>query len=156
MRKVVFVLLILFLFFVSVTTAWAYSGSHSFLFTTTTSDGHVYQSEYQATGSFPFNGQGRYDRSRVNLKGTLNVLSIDGVVSSDSYCAGLKGSLSATGGKLTATQYVDNTCGQVAQTKTYIVISYTENQSGSFQATVKDNAGIISTISGIHQFVSGK
>lgn len=135
------------------TTVYAYSGTHNFLeMTTTTSDDHVYKSEYRASGSFPFDATGTYDGARVNLKGLLNVFEIDGVPVSGSYCAKLRGSLSSTGGKLTAIRYADKKCKEVIDSKTYTVFSYSEDSQGNFTIVAEDEGGVVSTTSGVHQF----
>lgn len=155
MRRIKFLLPLVGLAFA--TTVFAFFGNHEFLeMTTTTSDGHVYKSEYRASGSFPFDGTGSDDGSRVNLKGVLNVFEIDSVSVDEVYCVKLRGTLSVGGGELTAIRYVDAKCKEEADRKTYTVSGYSESSPGSFTVEATDEAGVFSTASGTHGFVEGK
>lgn len=151
MKKMAFLLPLAGLVFVS--TVWAYSGTHNFLqMSVTTSDGHSYLSEYNSSGSFPFNGQGGYDRSKVNLKGVVFVSLADGVPVSESFCATLKGTLKTNDGRLTATRYADTSCTAAYERKTYTVSQYQEDGTGNFSVVARDEAGVIYSASGIHRF----
>ncbi|MDP3954899.1 MAG: hypothetical protein Q8Q15_00870 [bacterium] len=152
MKKIA-ILLLSFLSLVFTTGVYAYSGSHSFNgMVTTTSDGHTYKSEYTASGSFPYNGAGSMDRSKVNLKGIFTVSEADGVPTGQNYCASLKGGLKP-GNRLTATYYTDTTCATVAGTTNYTVSSYSEDGVGNFMVVAKDANGVVTTTTGVHGYI---
>lgn len=133
---------------------FAYSGSHNFLkMAVVTSDGHSYKSEYRASGSFPFNGLGLYDKARVNLVGALNVFEVDSVPATSSSCAKLKGTLGRDSGKLTAIRYSDVACKVEAERQYYTVSGYSEDGEGNFNLVAKDQRGVTSTVSGMHNFL---
>lgn len=136
--------------------ALAYSGTHSFSNVySVSSDGHTAVSSYQATGSLPFNGQGNYDGSRINLKGTLTVYQQDSVPVDPpaSYCLKVQGKVNSAGqGNVIATQYKDPSCKKVANQRSYAVSSYTEATDGTFILTYQDSAGVVTTASGTHTY----
>lgn len=142
--------------FLAAGAAMAYSGGHSFdKVVSTRSDGHMILSSYQATGSLPFNGQGVYDGSRINLKGTLTVYGQDSVpfVPPVSYCLKVQGKVNLAGqGSATVTQYKDLSCKKVASQGTYAVSSYTENTDGDFILSYQDSVGVVTTASGRHTY----
>ena len=143
MKKIKFFLPLLGLAFAG--TVFAYSGTHNFTNVTVNSSGNSYYGNFTGTGSFPFNGVSAFDRSRVNLKGTLTV---DG----QSYCYALSGTLKTNGGTIKTTQYKDTSCSVVYKKATYTVNSYSEYSDGSFSTVVKDGNGLISTLSGTHLY----
>lgn len=135
----------------------AYSGNHNFggPATTTTSDGHNYTSDYVANGSYPYNGHGSYDGSKVNLTGIFSVYSEDGTVYDppEKYCVKTTGSISRKGtGKLQEKVYSDTGCTVFLTSKNYTVKSYSENGSGSFTLVTTDGSGVTYTTTGVHQF----
>lgn len=142
--------------FLSAGAVLAYSGVHSFNNVySTSSDGHTAVSSYQATGSLPFDGQGNYDDSRINLKGTLTVYEQDSVpfVPPVNYCLKVQGRVNSVGqGTATVTQYKDLSCKKVASQGTYAVSGYTEDATGAFGLTYRDSAGVVTTASGMHTY----
>lgn len=141
------------LFLSAAGVAIAYYGSHNFSnVATTTSDGHSYTSEYLATGTFPYNGTGANDGSKVNLTGIFTVHSVDGVTltTPEQYCVKTTGSINSSGrGKLTAKVY-DVSCNVLQETKTLTVKKYTEDAGGNFTLLAVDNYGVTSTSTGGH------
>ncbi|MDO8551074.1 MAG: hypothetical protein Q7S03_00080 [bacterium] len=134
------------------TQVWAYGGNHNFSsIVVATSDGHSVAGDYQAAGTFPYNGSGSYDRSKVDLRGTVHVAAQDGVLVDQSFCATLKGTINKGGGKVTFVRYTDVSCSQVAGSKSYVVVSYTESTTGDFTLVTRDGSGIVYTTSGNHQ-----
>jgi len=119
---------------------------------TTSSDGHTYKSGYTSTGSFPFNGQGSYDRSKVNLRGTYTLTEVDGNPVSESYCADLNGNLKTTGGRVTVKAYTDTSCQTLESKQTYTVTSYNEDTQGNFTVVATGSGGVVFTTSGVHEF----
>lgn len=142
--------------FLAAGAALAFSGTHSFLnIYSVSSDGRTSRASYQATGSLPFNGQGGYDGSKVNLKGTLTVYEQDGMLVSPpvSYCLKLQGKLNALGqGKVNVAQYQDLTCKTVSYQTSREVLGYTEGLDGAFSLQYRDSAGVITTASGMHGY----
>lgn len=134
----------------------AFSGTHSFLNVyTVSSDSHTSLSSYQATGSAPFDGQGNYDGSRINLKGTLTVSEQDGVPVNPptSFCVKVQGKINSAGqGSATVTRYKDLSCKKVANQGTYAVSGYTEDANGAFNLQYQDSAGVVTTASGTHTY----
>ena len=133
----------------------AYSGNHSFggPAETTTSNGHSYTSDYVSSGTFPYNGHGSYDASKVNLTGIFSVYSEDGVAYNppEQYCVKTTGSISRRGtGKLQEKVYSDLGCTVFLKTKNYTVKSYSENSIGDFTLVTTDGSGVTYTTSGIH------
>lgn len=150
MNKIKFILPVLG--FTFATSVLAYSGQHNFTGVTVSYNGYSYKADYLSQGSFPFNGSGLFERSRVNLKGTLTITEKDGVPVSESTCFALNGSLKTTGGTIRTTQYTDTSCSQVAKKTTYSVTSYQEDNLGSFTTVAQDGAGVTYTLQGTHTF----
>lgn len=142
--------------FLAAGAALAFSGAHNFLnIYSVSSDGHTSRASYQATGSLPFNGQGGYDGSRVNLKGTLTVSEQDGALINPplQYCLKVQGKVDAAGqGSATVTQYKDLNCKKVVNQGSYTVSSYTEGPDGAFSLQYQDSRGVVTTASGIHTY----
>lgn len=135
------------------TSVLAYRGGHNFTgVSLSSSNGHNYKANYSSQGSFPFNGAGVFDGSKVNLKGTLTVTEIDGTGVNESYCFALSGTLKTTGGTVKTTQYTDTSCAQVAKRSTYSVNSYSEDGVGSFTTVATDAAGVVYTLGGTHTY----
>lgn len=136
--------------------ALAFSGAHNFNSVySVSSDGHSAVSSYQATGSLPFDGQGNYDGSRINLKGTLTLYEQDGVPVNPpvSYCLKVQGKVNSAGqGSATVTQYKDLNCKKVASQGSYAVSSYTERSDGVFSLSYQDSRGVTTTASGTHVY----
>lgn len=134
----------------------AYSGSHSFTNVySVSSNGHSAVSSYQARGSFPFNGQGNYDGSRISLIGTLTVNEQDDVSVNPplQYCVKVQGKVNNAGqGSVTVSQYKDLRCKGVVSQGTYQVLSYTEGSNGAFNLQYQDGAGVVTTASGMHTY----
>jgi len=151
MKKIKFLLPLLGLAFVG--SVLAYSSAHSFTtVSVSTSNGHSYKGQFVSQGSFPFNGAGLFDRSKVNLKGTLTVTENDGLYVNQSTCFAVNGTLKANGGTVKTTEYTDTSCSVIYKRSTYTVSSYSEDGSGNFSNVVKDSAGVISTLQGSHIF----
>ena len=136
--------------------ALAFSGSHSFInVVSTSSDSRSAVSSYQASGSFPFDGQGTYDGSRINLRGTLTVSEQDGVPVNPpaQYCLKVAGKVNSAGqGSVNVTQYRDLNCKKVASQGSYAVTGYSENANGAFSLSYQDGAGVVTTASGSHTY----
>lgn len=134
----------------------AYSGNHSFTNVSSVStDGHSAVSSYQARGSFPFDGQGNYDRSKISLLGTLTVTEKDGlpVVPTQNYCLKIQGKVNNLGvGNVTVTEYKDLRCKSVANQNTGQVLGYSETAGGAFALQFKDSLGVVTTASGSHAY----
>ena len=134
--------------------ALAFSGAHNFNnVSSVSSDGHTSLNSYQATGSLPFNGQGVYDGSRINLKGTLTVYQQDGIPVNPpvSYCLKVQGRVNSAGqGSVNVTQYQDLNCKKVVGQGSYTVSSYTEGVDGAFSLSYQDGSGVVTTASGRH------
>lgn len=151
LKKIKYILPIVGLAFAG--SVMAYAGSHSFTgLNVSSSNGHNYKAQYSSNGTFPFNGAGLFDKTRVNLKGTVIVSEVDGKVVSESYCLSLNGSLKSSGGTIKTVQYTDTSCTNVAERKTYLVGSYLEDGIGTFSAVATDSAGITYTLQGTHTF----
>src|SRR3989344_824162 len=106
MKKIKYLLPLLGLAFA--TSVFAFRGGHNFTdVSLSSSDGHSYMADFLSRGSFPFNGEGLFDGSKVNLKGTLTVSVVDGSPTNQSYCFALSGTLKTNGGTLKTTQYTD-------------------------------------------------
>lgn len=152
MKKIKYFLPLLSLVFAG--SVFAFSGAHSFTAVSVgTSNGHTYKGAFAGTGSFPFNGAGLFDRSKVNLKGTLTVTEKDGVTANESTCFSISGTLKTTGGTVKTTEYTDTSCSVVYKRSTYTVNSYSEDAGGSFTTVVKDGSGIVSTLQGSHVYL---
>lgn len=150
MKKIAFLISMLGALFAA-NLAFAFSGSHSFLsMNSSSSNGHSYVSQFVSTGSFPFNGKGNSDNSKVNLKGIVTVSQKDGVAVSESYCATLTGNLKPNSGRLSAVVYTDTTCTQVASKSSFAVSSYKEDSLGNFIVVAKDSKGVVWTTTGTH------
>ena len=151
LKKLLLLIVFLFLFPIA---AFAYSGNHVLndLYTTT-GNGHIYRSNYQSNGTFPFN-LGKYDGAKVNLRGTFTITEADGNTQFQQYCVVTSGTLNRKGvGKLTAYVYSDPvTCSQYLETKIFNVKSYREDTAGYFSMRAVDEDGINSTTTGVHSF----
>ncbi len=147
-----------FALFLAAGVVLAYTGNHSFTNTyTTSSNGHTFDSDFVSTpsSSFPYNGQGNYDGSLVDMKGVYTLYAVDGTVlaTPEVYCLSLKGTINKRGkGQVAATVYSDTSCTTVSATENYQVISYTEDSTGNFTLKTKDNSGVRYTTVGIHSF----
>lgn len=144
-------------FLMAAGAALAFSGGHSFSNVySVSSDGHSAVSSYQARGSFPFNGQGTYDGTRINLLGTLTVNEQDGTSVNPplQYCIKVQGKVNDAGqGSVTVSQYKDLRCKGVVSQGTYEVSSYTEVPGGDFSLQYQDSAGVMTTVSGTHTYI---
>lgn len=134
----------------------AFSGAHNFTNVySVSSDGHTSRSTYQAKGSFPFNGAGLYNGSRLSLLGTLTVTEQDGqpVDPPRQYCIKVQGKVNDVGqGSVVVSQYKDLRCKGVVSQGSDTVSNYTEGPDGAFTLQYQDSVGVVTTASGTHTY----